>query len=81
MADEYDAAQERGEVATQSRGGPNIADGVPGGNTVADLGLARKAINEARQRHDLEVIFLTPCGSNATYTDSLRDVLSSCVDD
>ncbi|MCJ2135560.1 hypothetical protein MKK69_16130 [Methylobacterium sp. J-026] len=52
LADEYDAAQERGEVATQSRGGANIADGVPGGNTVAtvtDLGLTRKAIHEARQ--------------------------------
>ena len=57
LADEYDAAQERGEVATQSRGGTNIADGVPGGNTVAtawDLGLTRKAIHEARQLRNAE---------------------------
>ena len=57
LADEYDAAQQRGEVATQSRGGANIADGVPGGNTVAtisDLGLTRKAIHEAQQLRDAE---------------------------
>lgn len=30
--------------------------------TVSDLGLIRKAIHEARQLRDAEVIFLTPCG-------------------
>lgn len=57
LANEYDAAQERGEVATQSRGGANIADGVPGGNTVvtvSDLGLTRKAVHEARRLRDAE---------------------------
>lgn len=57
LADEYDAAQDRGEFASQSRGGPNIAHGVPQGNTVAtvaELGLTRKAIHEARQLRDAE---------------------------
>lgn len=54
LADEYDAAQERGEVA--SVGQPSI---VPEGNdkpaTAADLGLSRKDIHEARQIRDAEV--------------------------
>lgn len=54
LANEYDAAQQRCEVATQSRGGANIADGVPGGNTVADLGLTRKQVHEGRQLRDAE---------------------------
>lgn len=57
LADEYDAAQERGEVASQSHGGANIANGVSGGNTVAtvaDLGLTRKAIHEAPQVRNAE---------------------------
>ena len=57
LADEYDAAQARGEVASQSRGGANIANGVPGGNTVAtvsDIGLTRKQVHEARQLRDAE---------------------------
>ena len=53
LADEYDAAQERGEVATV--GQPSI---VPVGNdkpaTAADLGLTRKDIHEARQIRDAE---------------------------
>ncbi|MCJ2051238.1 hypothetical protein [Methylobacterium sp. J-070] len=59
LADEYDAAQQRGEVATQSRGGANIADGVSDGNTVAtvtDLGLTRKQVHEARQLRDAEAV-------------------------
>lgn len=50
LADEYDAAEERGEVASQARGGANLPNGVPGENTVAtvtDLGLTRKGVHEA----------------------------------
>jgi hypothetical protein len=54
LADEYDAAQERGEAAT-GRDGPDA--GVLDGNakaTVSDPGLTRKAIHEARQLRDAE---------------------------
>ncbi len=54
LADEYDAAQERGEVAT-GRDGPGA--GVSGGNakvTAAEIGLSRKEIHEARQIRDAE---------------------------
>ena len=50
LADEYDAAQERGEVAS-GRDGPGA--GVLDGNakaTNAELGLTRKDIHEARRR-------------------------------
>lgn len=51
LADEYDAAQERGEV--QSRGGDQSSKAeLP---TSADLGLSRKDIHEARQIRDAEV--------------------------
>jgi hypothetical protein len=55
LADEYDAAQERGEVGRQT-GRPKI---VPNGNdlsppTAADIGLSRKQIHEARQIRDAE---------------------------
>jgi hypothetical protein len=55
LADEYDAAQERGEVAK----GSVRTDIVPVGNdvrpaTAADLGLSRKDIHEARQIRDAE---------------------------
>ncbi len=51
LADEYDAAQAAGEVA--SRGRPK---NVPDGNiiTVADAGLSRKEIHEARKLRDAE---------------------------
>jgi len=52
LADEYDAAQERGEVAKDGR--PKT---VPGGNgkaTAADLGLSRKEIHDARVLRDAE---------------------------
>jgi hypothetical protein len=52
LADEYDAAQARGEVA--ERGKPV---NVPDGNikpTTADLGLSRKDIHEAREVRDAE---------------------------
>jgi hypothetical protein len=43
LADEYDAAQERGEVAAQGK--PSSAEGLP---TTADIGLTHKDIHEAR---------------------------------
>lgn len=52
LADEYDAAQERGEVA---KGGQHRA--ASNGNsraTTADIGLSRKAIHEAREIRDAE---------------------------
>jgi len=55
LADEYDAAQERGDVVGP-RDGQHIA--VPDGNgkaTAADVGLSRKLIHEARQVRDAEV--------------------------
>jgi hypothetical protein len=54
LADEYDAAQARGEVAT-GRDGPGA--GVAGVNakaTAADLGLRRDEIHEARRLRDAE---------------------------
>jgi hypothetical protein len=55
LADEYDAAQARGEAAKHSGGNPKI---VPNKNdlpkTAADLGLDRKVILEARQVRDAE---------------------------
>ena len=55
LADEYDAAQQRGEVAGGGFKGNQWS--VPEGNapaTVSDLGLTRKAIHEARQLRDAE---------------------------
>ena len=56
LADEYDAAQERGEIA---RLGTNQSDlGVSDGNTrpstAADIGLSRKSIHDARLIRDAE---------------------------
>jgi hypothetical protein len=55
LADEYDAAQARGEAARHSSGNPKI---VPNKNdlpkTAADLGLDRKVILEARRVRDAE---------------------------
>jgi hypothetical protein len=55
LADEYDAAQARGEAAKHSSGNPQI---VPNKNdlpkTAADLGLDRKIILEARRVRDAE---------------------------
>jgi hypothetical protein len=56
IADEYDAAQERGEVATRADG-TSIRDHVPGENkvkTVTDIGLTRKTVHEARIIRDAE---------------------------
>lgn len=55
LADEYDAAQDRGEVA--KLGSNQTQVGVPAGNTLptaSDLGLTRKDIHEARQIRDAE---------------------------
>ena len=49
MADEYDAAQERGEVATAKDGNAGRFSGERPA-TAADLGLSRKEIHEARQQ-------------------------------
>ena len=54
LADEYDKAQERGEVAS-GRDGPGA--GVLHGNakaTAADIGLSRKEIHQARLIRDAE---------------------------
>lgn len=55
LADEYDAAQARGEVATHSAGNPQI---VPNQNdlplTAAQVGLSRKIVHEARKVRDAE---------------------------
>jgi hypothetical protein len=53
LADEYDAAQERGEVAANGQRGKAVPDGNSLA-TVSDLGLTRKAIHEARQLRDAE---------------------------
>jgi hypothetical protein len=49
LADEYDAAQERGEVASQGK--PSALEGYA---TAADIGLTHKDIHEARQIRDAE---------------------------
>jgi hypothetical protein len=56
LADEYDAAQARGDVASAKSNRGNQWT-VPDGNgaaTAAELGLTRKAIHEARQLRDAE---------------------------
>jgi DNA primase len=57
-ADEYDAAQERGEVATRQNN-PGSQGHVPKQNmpaTAADIGLSRKDIHEARIIRDAEKV-------------------------
>lgn len=55
LADEYDAAQERGEVATGNRAKDfAVADDNAKPATAADLGLRRDQIHEARQLRDAE---------------------------
>lgn len=55
LADEYDAAQERGEVAGPQGGGERSGreHSAPSA-TVTDLGLTRKQVHEARQIRDAE---------------------------
>lgn len=57
LADEYDAAQQRGEVATATdklRHGPVVVDENNGKPTAADIGLTRPEIFEARLIRDAE---------------------------
>jgi hypothetical protein len=57
LADEYDAAQERGEVAKQSdslKRGPVVPNDNNGKVHVSDIGLSRKVIHEAREIRDAE---------------------------
>lgn len=54
LADEYDAAQERGEVASKNDGDRSSATEYLK-STVADLGLTSKDIHEARKIRDAEV--------------------------
>ena len=56
LADEYDAAQARGEVAsaTSNRGNQWTVPEGNGAATAADLGLSRKAIHDARLIRDAE---------------------------
>ncbi len=53
IADEYDAAQERGEVRKDGQRGKAVPDenSIP---TAADIGIPRKDIHEARQLRDAE---------------------------
>ncbi len=54
LADEYDAAQDRGEVAT---GRPaKSSEGEEFQATVTDLGISHKDIHEARQIRDAEIV-------------------------
>lgn len=54
LADEYDAAQERGEVATDGRPKTVEGDNVLPPATAADLGLRRDQIHEAREIRNFE---------------------------
>jgi hypothetical protein len=53
LADEYDAAQERGEVVGRGGGGDTTVP-VRNAATAADVGLTRKEIHEARIIRDAE---------------------------
>lgn len=53
LADEYDAAQERGEVAKIGDNLPSVPDG-NAKPTAADIGISRKDIHEARMIRDAE---------------------------
>jgi hypothetical protein len=54
LADEYDAAQERGEVAKQGDLGRNRSSQKEHLSTVTDIGLTRKQVHEARKIRDAE---------------------------
>lgn len=57
LADEYDAAQERGEVAGPAGGGERSGrERSPLPATVTDLGLTRKQVHEARQTWNAEAV-------------------------
>lgn len=67
LADEYDAAQERGEVVGKLRSAEELSK-----PTAADVGLSRKDIHEARIIRDAEKggILVTPSAApqTAVYT-------------
>jgi hypothetical protein len=70
LADEYDAAQERGEV--KSPGNTSGKSNIPDANntpTVTDLGLDSKQIHEARRIRDMELL------EPGFLRDALQDVL------
>lgn len=54
LAEEYDAAQERGEVGQSGQRTDLVSNGNEVIPSAADLGLARKDIHEARQLRDAE---------------------------
>jgi hypothetical protein len=55
LADEYDAAQERGEVRKHGQRGKDVPDkNIFSPATAADVGLFRKEIHEARAIRDAE---------------------------
>ena len=56
LADEYGAAQERGEVGKQSRHGGSVPAGNTAPATVSDLGLTRQQVHEARQIRNAEAV-------------------------
>lgn len=61
QADEYDAAQKRGEIARLGSNQTQV--GVPEGNTLpsaAEIGLSRKDIHEARIIRDAMNLFSVP---------------------
>jgi hypothetical protein len=55
LADEYDAAQKRGEVAAKNSGRPKSIPDQNTYTTVTDIGLTSKEVYEARQMRDAEV--------------------------
>lgn len=57
LADEYDAAQDRGEIAGNGQRGKAVPDGNSfSPATAAEIGLSRKDIHEARIIRDAEVV-------------------------
>jgi hypothetical protein len=59
LADEYDAAQDRGEVATAAdtqKRGPGVPEQNAGKATAADAGLTRKQVHEARRVRNAEKV-------------------------
>ena len=77
LADEYDAAQERGEVQTPG-GARNF--NVPKQNnepTVDDIGLTRKEVHEARLIRDAEIA--EPGIVRLTNEDKRRAVITSAI--
>lgn len=80
LAEEYDAAQERGEVVGPHDGARKR---VPDENaispaTAADIGLSRKDIHEARQIRRANPTRIKIAGSNTMRTRLVRNVLICC---